>query len=277
MTRRARLAAILCGVAIGFGALPASQAQDDADLRAALVRMAGDLPAMEARFALRFKSLPASHLRLLAEHTRELLTNDDFADMVISLSGPMAAAGVSTEEIVARSAEVGVEMQVRGLARLPSDRQEEFLRYSTQMFGWLSDNDVETCKALTVATPMPSALEMQRVEYEFLATQPVDQVDAILTLYRDATLAELRKVEGPVALTDAQRDAAMFAYSNRLMDSVREQPLPTLSLETLDLANASASDVCRFTVMSMEAVFELTGNERVWLVQEFVDAMDEPL
>ena len=200
---------------------------------------------------------------------RALLFNDATPDYIAKRLMPVPRPQLSQQEVVAVVMEGILELQVRGLQRLAPNRQALLVSHIVDMARALPPS---TCKALflgQIATK--DAAELER---RFIASLPLSRFEGIVTVYREATEAELAGYPDERTIDAKQAKLAQKVYEEAIGKRVRAQtPKQAIARVKADSASAPAGEVCAVMSASVQAMLDMREPYKSWQLTRFVQSM----
>jgi len=162
-----------------------------------------------------------------------------------------------------------VQLQVRGLRRLPASRQEQFLQHVVQTAQALPP---EKCKAGYLGQiPLREAVAL---EMRVAASLPLQRFEAIIELYRDAMRAELAGSPPARTVTDEQAALARRALQEASARRVRAALAPAaVARFTDDGAASPADEFCALACAALQGVLDLPEPHKSWQLTRFVEGL----
>jgi hypothetical protein len=200
---------------------------------------------------------------------RTLIFNDATPDYIAKLLMPVYRPQLSQQEVVAVVMEGILELQVRGLQRLAPSRQALLVSHIVDMARALPPS---TCKALFLG--QIATKEAADLERRFIASLPLSRFEGIVTVYREATEAELAGYPDERSINAQQAKLAQKVYDEAIGKRVRAQSSKeAIARVKADIASAPAGEVCSVMSSSVQAMLDMPEPYKSWQLTRFVQSM----
>lgn len=199
---------------------------------------------------------------------RALLFNDATADYIAKSLTPDRVP-LSRQDVLPVVMEGILELQVKGLRRLAPNRQAQLVSHLVDMARALPHS---ACKALLLG--QMATTEAADLERRFIASLPLSRFEGVVTVYREATEAELAGYPDARTVNAQQARLAQKAYDEAIGKRVRAQaPRKAIARVNADTASAPADEVCAVLTASVHAMLDMPEPYKSWQLSRFVQAM----
>ena len=259
-------------------AVPAAAADPEAIARLAdaisvgLHRHYGTAEQREAAVG-RIYGVPLSpdKVAFASQTMRDILFEPTASTYFAKLLAPIIPRDLPAAELAAAVLDEGtVLLQWRGLARLSSERQAEFLAHTLAVARSLTP---AKCKAAFLG--QLSSRESVALERRYLAGLPIARFEAVTRLYRDAAKAELDGYPDPRVISAEQAGLAKSAHALMATDRwvAAGFSRDTVVAATSNSAGAEPQDVCDVMSIAAEAMLGLDEPYRAWALVRFIQSL----
>lgn len=198
-----------------------------------------------------------------------LLFNDAVPTYIANLLVPVYRPDITQKEMAAATIEGIVQMQAKGIARLPGERQAAFVAHIVAMARAVSPS---ACKAMFLGrlnTTASAALERQ-----YIASLPLGNFEAITSLYKEAAEAELAGYPDARVINQQQAKLAEKVYEAASNKRLRAQvPQDVIQRVKQGADSAAPRDVCAFMTATVEGMVDMTEPYRSWQLTRFAQSM----
>jgi hypothetical protein len=200
---------------------------------------------------------------------RALLANQAVPGYVAKVLRPTFHPDKIKQDSTAVVLEAMVQLQVKGLLRLPAQRQGHFVQHVIDVAQAVPP---PACKAAYLGRlPLKEA---SALELRYVASLPLKQFEAVLQLYREAIEAELAGYPSARTITNEQADQTEQALEAASAQRVRVALSPqTIARLSADGERASPSEFCTFVSASLRGLLDLRKPYKSWQLTRFVQAM----
>lgn len=198
---------------------------------------------------LRHEALPASLARIIA---------------------PLTNGSHLTPRDVENAVSQGIlQLQLKGLARLPTDKQAAFVQHMVSLARTIRPSD---CKALYLGHLDANA--SVALERRYIATLPLGRFEAVTALYRQAIEAELAGYPDVKTINAQQAKLAEKAHQGAMAKRLQTQvPVGVVQRVSQDGNGAPAADVCAFFSATTEAMLDIAEPYRTWQLTRFMESI----
>ena len=205
-----------------------------------------------------------------SETMQGLLFEPALSTYFAKLLAPIIRRDLPAEELAAAVLEGTFVLQTRGLARLPTERQAEFLAHTLAVARSLTPSK---CKAAFLG--QLSSRESVALERRYLAGLPIARFEAVTRLYRDAAKAELDGYPDPRVISAEQAGLAKSAHALMATDRwvAAGFSRDTVVAATSNSAGAEPQDVCDVMSIAAEAMLGLDEPYRAWALVRFIQSL----
>jgi len=229
---------------------------NDAALRTLLTKAYGD-NLDDARFAI------------AAANLRRLMGDPKFQAYAASRLMTLVRAGVSSKEAGPAMLQAVISLQAKGLLRLPAEQRELFMQHLVAALHSVSPS---TCKALLMNKV--DAENAARIERHYMMSLTPERFNAVMSMYIDAAMAELKGFPDTPLLTIDEAALAEKVYNGlvrkRLAETVDKETLAHYSSEK---ENADPAAVCTVLLAAFEAMFDMDEPYKTWQYTRFLKKM----
>ena len=216
-------------------------ASNDERLNAVVTRQFGaDLSPEKRRFAV------AQQRRVFASPGLKRFTT-----RVVTAQIAQGATGAALIEGVSAAA---ISRTGKGLARLPLAKRRAFTEYLQHMYQGLSGGQ---CNQLM--NPKTTAVVLKQVEGRWIGGLPQARFEQVVSLYTEATLAQLDAPETPAAVTPSelkQTEQATARFEAALVRQAQRQ-FSADELTRIESAQGQARETCEFGALMMQTLLQM--------------------
>ena len=269
---RGRVVVVCLVIAIG----PSALAQSDVEiklaeqLRVELKNQFGTVQQLNTAITKTYGiKLSAEKEEIARNALRALMFNEAVPLYIAKLLVPVYRPDLTSKEIASATVEGIAQMQVKGLARLPAERQAAFVSY---MFSMMKSIPPSDCKALLegrLDTNASAALERR-----YIASLPPDRFEAVTNLYKEASEAELAGYPDPRFINSNQAKLAEKVYETASTKRLRDRvSAPVLQRVAQGGDVASASEVCLVMSENFAGMLDMAEPYRSWQLTRFLQSM----
>lgn len=200
---------------------------------------------------------------------RTLLFNEAVPIYIAKLLIPVYRPDITQKEMAAAVVEGIAQMQVKGLARLPLERQAAFVAH---MLSMTQSIEPSACKAMFLGrldTPASAALERR-----YIANLPIGKFEAISNLYKDAAEAELARFPDARTINRQQAKLAEKVFESASIKRLRAQvPQAIIQRVNQDAESATPSEVCAVLSAKIGGMLDMDEPYKSWQLTRFVQSM----
>lgn len=242
-------------VEVAVGRMLAALASDDARLEQSVTNNYG-------------RDLSPEKRKVVKAMMRSTMGHERMPQYLAQILTPVLTPTLSVKEAQAYLIEGIAALQLRGLARLPTERQAQYLKHMVDMTGAMP---ASACKSLFLGKfdTRQAALMEQR----YNASLPLGAFEAIVNLYRDSSLAELTKYPDARTINAQQAQGAERAHELAVAARVRRLP-PGLSDRVMQNPEAAdAAEACLWFRETTSAALDLTEPYRSWFMTRFSEGL----
>ena len=164
------------------------------------------------------------------------------------------AQGATDEELFEIAGAAAITRTGKGLARLPVSKQRAFTTYMLQMYQGLSG---EHCNQL--ASRQTTLADLQQVEDRWIVRLPQARFEQVVSLYTEATLAQLDAPESTAQVRPSQvkqAEQATMRFKETLRLQAQRQFSPA-ALARVTSAHGQARETCEFGVLMMQTLLQM--------------------
>ncbi len=223
-------------------------------------------------YALSSYSLTGMPKEVIREHMVEIYKRREISKYIVN---EMRQAGL--EKLEAKDAEAygrkfGTELflslAMKGMARLDSDDQRNFISF---MNTWLNHASAQDCKWMMTDSATASASETGKIESKYYGKFKQEELRSYFRFLRKSMLAELNDFPYPKTINEDQIKIADDALQVVFERKIKQQ---SVSIETLkamsDMNNSSAKDVCDAGKLIFSSILDMKGFTANLMVTKFI-------
>lgn len=230
------------------------------ELALAAQRQAGDDKWL-SEFVLQVYGPLSPEKKAAAKHLhRDTMTHPAMSDRMAAAFEPLAAVMAPTESLRSAAFQVVQHTLQLGLVRLPSERLAAYFRH---VVGFMRGVQPDVCKNIVMARLAP--LESNKEEVNYLASLPTERFKAVMSLYREASLAELEGYPDRVLLNAEQAklaDAIFKATAKKRVEA--NVPEAVRNRVYSSLGSAPSHEVCRVATEHLLSMLDMPEPYRRW-------------
>jgi hypothetical protein len=209
---------------------------------------------------------------VLREHLKFVVLNEDVLQRLVASLTPAVTAKFSRNEMQSYMAEVGLDLQVKGLSRLSDDDMVLLLSMTHDLMKWMP---ADVCKMS--ALNQLNALQMQALEAGWMSTLPIERFQQILAMYRRAILAEAANYPARRSLTESQRELVKKALGDAVWKQFAASGNADIAFKVVgDIKGHEPAQVCSVMLDIIKAHIDMEGLVGKWAVMGFVESMASP-
>jgi hypothetical protein len=204
------------------------------------------------------------------EYFKRTLENPGLATYLAKAIAPVYKKEMTSMEVTTSFLDAMATAQVKGLARLPTEKQAVFVQH---MIDVMQAVPPASCKALLLGKISTyDAVVLERV---YVGQLPLEKFDAIASIYVEALEAELANNPAARTITDEQSkevEKIIETYAVKRWASLS----PALIKRVLDdQDNADPVEVCQFYTAFSQSMLDLGEPYRSWQMIKYVQSMQE--
>lgn len=199
-------------------------------------------------------------------HLKRILFHPKMARYAARLVEPVMSPTLTKGEMMTVMLEGMGSMQAKGIARLPANRQAQFVGHLVDMMKAIP---AEACKSLLLG--QLNTAQSANVERRYIASLPLKKFKTVTLLYGDAMEAELNGTYPVRNINDDQAALAAKALEKAFTKRLIAMRKPDL-IERVshDSTSAPASEVCAFYVEYFRAMLDLGEPYRTWQLSKYI-------
>ncbi|KWT98207.1 hypothetical protein WDL1P1_00348 (plasmid) [Variovorax sp. WDL1] len=199
---------------------------------------------------------------------RTVMVHERMAPYLTKVVLPFYGKQLGTDESKNYVLEAVVELQVKGLRRLPTEVHAQFLRYILDM---AAATQPTVCKALFLGKM--GTQQSAVYERRYMASLPTEKFEAVLGMYQAAALAELDGYPDVKPLNPTQAKAAESAYAVAVKSRIARMPLGLHARVSADIEGGEPTEVCAWFRDTVGAALDLHEPYLGWYLTRFIQAM----
>jgi hypothetical protein len=200
---------------------------------------------------------------------RAVMSNEQFSEYMARLLLPLFRQNAPAERVSAALRDGMLGLTVKGMQRLPAERQAMFLRHMLDFSAVLKP---EACAAVFFGALPPGTIG--RLERRYLATLDAAKFADIMTLYAEAAISELEGLPGVRSVSAVQAKAAEEALVAAAAQRMRETMSPqAVQRVARNLKSAPEADVCLYMRNFLHGALDVREPERSWVLVNLVQKM----
>lgn len=213
--------------------------------------------------------LSADKAEVARRTLRALIFNEAVPEYFAQLFVPLYRQGVTPKELTAAAVEGIAQLQVKGLARLPPERQAAFVSH---VINAARSMPATSCKTMFIG--QMSTAESALLERKYMAALPLGKFEAISNLYREAAEAELAGYPDARTINAQQAKLAEKVYESASVRRIRAQvPQAIAQRVDQDASSAAPSEVCAVMTTRAEGMLDMPEPYRAWQLTRFAQSM----
>lgn len=199
---------------------------------------------------------------------RSLMSSEQMPGYLTRLLAPVMGPNLSKNEGREYVMEGVSALQTKGLRRLPTQRQVQFLKHTLDMAGAVPSS---MCKALFLGKL--NTAQANLLERRYAASLPLGRFEALMAMYQNAAEAELAGYPDLKILSATQAKGAERAYEGVMKGRIQRMP-PGLNERVLDdLDGSEPIEACKWFRETTGAALDLKEPYLGWYMTRFIDSM----
>lgn len=206
----------------------------------------------------------------VARHVmRTLLFNEAVPQYVAKLLVPVYRPDITQKEMASAVVEGIAQMQVKGLARLPPERQAAFVVHMVSMSQSIAP---AACKAMFLGQLDTNA--SVALERRYIANLPVGKFEAISNLYKDAAEAELAGYPDARVINQQQAKLAEKVFEAASIRRLRVRvPQAVIQRVNEGVDSAQPAEVCAVLSAKIGGMLDMDEPYKSWQLTRFMQSM----
>lgn len=213
--------------------------------------------------------LAPEKLQVARRILKDILFDEAVPKYVAGLIVPVWRTGMTVEQMQQAMLEGIMQLQVKGIGRLPAQKQSLFISH---ILGMTRSIPSSLCKAMYLGQiDTKTSIEMER---HYIANLPLERFEAISNFYREAAKAELAGYPAARTINASQAQLAEQALGVAWGTRMRKKDaVETMQLVLADMPSAQAGELCMVMSEMLEAMLEMPEPYRSWQYTLFVENM----